>query len=310
MTIVTLTSCKKSPTASEPDTGMTDLTGRLLGQALPGKTPVIFAPGIISAGKSESYLVEAPGGDEIFYLEIVTKNNDGFATILQTKLVDGRWTKPATASFSGTYSDAPIAIHPDGSRFYFSSVRPIDRSESIYESNIWYVEKVGGTWGQPKSMGKPINGRNITSGPSVTSTGTMYFTEVGSGGRNEIFRSEFINGKYQEPEELPAQVNSSHQQYDSYIAPDESFLLYGAYLRPDTFGGSDLYVAFRDAAGNWSKSLNMGPLVNTAADEGTATITTDGKYIFYAKYNGSEKKVDIYWFSKAYIDELKANAGI
>ena len=305
VSVLSLVSCTKDSAATDPGQDTTELAGRFMGQVPPERGPEVFAPGIISGGRNDGYVVETPDGQEIFFMEVVTRNNQGFATILHSTVVNGFWTKPTVAPFSGTYSDGPLAIHPDGTRLYFSSVRPIDPAESTHESNIWYVEKVGGVWGEPKSIGRPINGRNNTSGPSVTSSGTLYFTEIASDGRNEIFRSELLDGRYQEPERLPSTVNSSRQQYDSYVAPDESFLIYGAYLRPDTFGETDLYIAFRDEAGTWTQSMNMGSLVNTSGNEGTATITCDTKYIFYSKYNSAENRTDIYWFSKEYIEDLK-----
>ena len=43
------------------------LTGPYLGQKPPGKTPEIFAPGIISTGFNERNLAFTPDGRELFY---------------------------------------------------------------------------------------------------------------------------------------------------------------------------------------------------------------------------------------------------
>ncbi len=295
----------ESPAPQENNAQFPRLAGPYLGQTPPGKIPEVFAPDIISAEKIECYCVVTPEGNEIFFVEVVTKNNQGFATILYTRRVNGFWTKPEIAPFSGTYCDAYIAIHPNGSRLYFQSNRPIDPRESTFEWNIWYVDKTDDRWGEPKSIGKPINGRANTSGPSVTMTGTMYFTEIANDGANEIFRSELLDGLYQEPERLSAKVNSGKQQFDSYVAPDERFLIFGAYRRPDSHGETDLYISFRDETGSWSESINMGSSINSSGNEGTATITFDKKYVFYSKYNNEAKGMDIYWFSAQFVDELR-----
>ena len=51
--------------------------------------------------------------------------------------------------------------------------------------------------------------------------------------------------------------------------------------RPDGFGAQDLSVSFRDEDGNWSEARNLGPNVNTESDERRASVSTDGKYLFF-----------------------------
>lgn len=283
-----------------------DLNGEYLGQTLPGNTPVVFAPGIISAEKDECLLAAYPGGNELYYLVIQNINNVIRTFIYETKNDNGSWSVPNIMSFSGEYLDGYPAIHPDGSRFYFQSNRPIDPSESQYEYNIWYADRVGDIWSEPISMGNPINGLNHTSGPSVTNDGTLYFTIMAIGGNSDIYRSELINKQYQTPEKLPGSVNKGRQQFDSYIAPDESYLIYCGYERADSYGSTDLYISFRDSNGNWTDEINMGPTINTIDTGGSGTITADGNYIFYGRYNeDTSKGVDIYWFSANFVESLK-----
>ena len=44
-----------------------ELTGNYLGQELPGMTPRLFAPGIVSTGLSERDMAITPDGDEIYF---------------------------------------------------------------------------------------------------------------------------------------------------------------------------------------------------------------------------------------------------
>jgi len=298
-------SCQVSTSADNNQYEMTNLQGLYFGQSLPGNIPKIFAAEIISAAENENYYVQSPAGDEVFFMKVINRNGNGFGIIYHSKLLNGFWTKPAIASFSGNYSEGYLAMHPDGSRLYFSSERPIGQSESVYNSNIWYVEKVNEIWGNPKPVGRPINGRNNTSGPSVTRDGTLYYTESRNNGSSEIYRSKYINGIYQEPEKLSAKINSSIQQFDSYIAPDESYLIYQAYLRTGSYGGTDLYISFRDSMDNWSPSVNMGSAINSSHDESSPTITVDKRYVFYTKYNNANNGMDIYWFNSDYLNSLK-----
>ncbi len=268
-------------------------------QTPPGNVPELFAPGIVSTENHEGSLVVSPDGKEICY--VIFFNAEGFTQIYCMSYTNSQWSEPGILPFSGQYQDAYLAMHPDGSRLYFQSNRPIDRSISMYEYNIWYSDREGDSWSEPKPMEQPINGLGNLSGPSVTSSGTMYFTLM-EGRSNELYCSEYINGGYQEPERLPDAVNAVYQQFDSYIAPDESYLLFCAYERDDSYGGVDLYISFRDEGGNWSKSVNLGAEMNTSEHEGSATITPDGRYIFSTRYNNGN--LDVFWVRTDFIQDL------
>lgn len=98
------------------------LTGPYLGQKPPGKIAKIFAPKIISTGMSESAIAVAPDGKEIFY----TIHAGNSETIITARIENGCWTAPEVASFSGKYLDGFPSMHPDGSKLYFHSYRPLE----------------------------------------------------------------------------------------------------------------------------------------------------------------------------------------
>jgi hypothetical protein len=128
------------------------LTGPYLGQKPPGKIAKIFAPKIISTGMSESAIAVAPDGKEIFY----TIHAGNSETIITTRIENGCWTAPEVASFSGKYLDGFPAMHPNGSKLYFHSYRPLDKETHIADVvNIWFVEKKGAGWSEPKPIGPP-----------------------------------------------------------------------------------------------------------------------------------------------------------
>jgi hypothetical protein len=287
-------------------TRFSNLSGPYLGQTVPGNIPQVFAPGFISTDKNQCHLVFHPSGKEIFFSELVFVNDKVSIAIYSTQEINGLWTIPALVPFSGVYEDGYLGMHPDGSRLYFQSSRPINIEESTLSYNIWYLDRSEDGWSNPKSIGKPINGRKMTSGPSVTQDGNIYFTYFDNTGLNELYCAEKSNDGFKEPVRLPNSINSSRQQFDSYIAPDESYLIFGSYLRSDTYGGTDLYVSFRDNNGRWLNAVNLGPMVNTKDDEGSAQITPDGKYLFFSRLNNAPvRNLDMYWMSSKYIDSLR-----
>ncbi|MFC2134595.1 TolB family protein [Bacteroidota bacterium] len=301
--ITALIGCNKGPNENSNNEVR---TGPYLGYASPGTTPQVFAPGIISTEELEANFVAYPGGNELYFVKYEPIGNQLKGTIYSIKSENGEWGEPEAVSFSGTYEDGYLAIHPDGSRMYWQSNRPVDQAESSYTWNIWYVDRNGDGWSEPNSMGQPINGRNHTSGPSVTMDGTMYFTLFTIGGVQEIYRSEYISGEYQEPERLPDNINSARQQFDSYISPDESYLIFGSWERSDSIGNTDLYISFKDDNDNWTQAVNMGAVINTTIGEGSATVSPDGQYIFYSRYNNAQQmNLDIYWVESEYVNGLR-----
>jgi hypothetical protein len=273
--------------------------GPYIGQEPPDLTPVVFAPGWISRASNQSGVNIFPGGCEVYFFEVRDVSRGVSSTIYVTKEVDGIWTHPTVASFSGTYVDGYPALHPDGSRLYFQSNRPIDSAESLFEWNLWYVERTGDGWGEPRSMGRPINGFSHTGGPSVTSDGTFYFTRMDlSSGHSEIFRSRLLDGVYQQPERLPDAVNALFQTCDSYVAPDESYLLFVAFPGTGHTGNpGGLYVSFPDSTGTWSGTRDLRPTL-ASVEGGYATISPDGRFLFFTRRDPAGRTgLDVYWVS-------------
>jgi hypothetical protein len=97
----------------------------------------------------------------------------------------------------------------------------------------------------------------------------------------DLYRSRLVNGRYQEPENLGDAINTQFDEFEPYIAPDESFLIFMAGGRPDGLGGFDLFISY-NRNGKWTKARNLGAPINSVADELSPKITPDGKYFFWA----------------------------
>lgn len=75
-------------------------------------------------------------------------------------------------------------------------------------------------------------------------------------------------------------------------------------MRDDGYGDSDLYISFRNEDGSWGKGINMGDTINTEIEEGYASITPDGKYLFFNRFP-ERGKADIYWVDARIIETLR-----
>jgi Tol biopolymer transport system component len=77
-------------------------------------------------------------------------------------------------------------------------------------------------------------------------------------------------------------VNSTVNDAGAFIAKDGRSLFFGS-LRPGGYGGFDIWVTQRDSVDDpWGVPENLGPPINTAANEQTPTVSIDGHWLYYA----------------------------
>ncbi len=234
------TLCLATGSLFSQQSNLLDLNGPYLGQKPPGVKAEIFAPEIVSTGLDDNIITFTPDGKECFWHVLFT----GMETILTSRLENGKWTKPEVASFSGMYSDGWPAFHPNGNVLFFHSQRPTGNNDFTDNLNIWYVEKTGNGWSEPKLLGAPVNGKGNAGCPSITNEGTLYISKRFPDGTEQICRSKFVNGKYLDPEILPKHINISKYNFHTYIAPDESYLIYPTSAKPDIIGGGMELLCF------------------------------------------------------------------
>jgi hypothetical protein len=242
---------------------------------------------------------------------------------------NGQWSIPRIASFSGKFSDDKAHFSANGSRFYFSSRRPID-GLSDQENNLpgwvyrdWYVDKIGDKWPETAIL-------NLSGDKGQTLSGTKYIdklSDLNDPYSNGIYYQKLADGKYSEPVKMNDDINLGKLKYFGYVSPKESYMIFYAFNRPelanDTMG---LFISFRNSKGVWGKAINMGTPINY--DGGTSRfprVSPDGKYLFFnwqktrdtkgQKLSIVEKSFveneptigngDIYWVDAKIIEELK-----
>ena len=107
----------------------------------------------------------------------------------------------------------------------------------------------------------------------------LYYTLQRPGREAEIYRSQF-DGQRWLPGEPVAALNSPASDFGPVVSPDgKTLYLYSD--RPGGYGGFDLYSSQRTASG-WSTPQNLGPTLNTPAQEYDPAISPDGKRLFFA----------------------------
>jgi len=198
----------------------------------------------------------------------VQSPNEEISGIFKSIKKDGKWQEATLASFSGISKDLEPHLSPNGLRLYFASNRSSDFSSEVTKNfDIWYVERssTADKWREPINAGKTINTVHNEFYPAVTQNNNLYFTSdrPTAIGKDDIFFSKWNKGIYTEPISLNKNVNTEGYEFNSYIAPDESFLLFSGYGRKDGVGSGDLYISYKGKEGIWSEAKNLGKLINS-----------------------------------------------
>ena len=120
----------------------------------------------------------------------------------------------------------------------------------------------------------------------------MYYTNLAA---RRIYRAELDGQSVSSVEDAGLEFG-----LHAFIAPDESFVLVDA-READSLGESDIYVAFRESDGSWGRPLNLGPGVNSEFSETCPSLSADGKYLFFSRYNEPNEVSDIYWIDSTVI---------
>jgi Tol biopolymer transport system component len=302
-----------------------ELKGPYFGQEPPGLIPKVFEPQIVSTGLDELNSVFSPDSHEFYFC---VRNFLGAVSIFQMTMDGNTWSQPKLMPFASRYGDIDVTMSPDGNRILFSSRRPIPGSEEPRgDYDFWMAERNGNTWGDPIHLGEDINSESHDYYPMMTNSGAIYFSSQREGpGTNNIYRSEFVDGKYAKAIKLGEAINTEHREFDPYISPDESMLIFTSE-RPEGLGSGDLYISFKDEEGNWTKAKNLGERINTSGSEYCSMISPDGKYLFFTSAGRGPRRIpaqpltyedfkkahnssknglsDIYWVDAKIIEELK-----
>lgn len=257
------------------------LQGAYFGQTEPGNTPELFAPGLLNTGLYTRDMAISPDGKEMYF----SIAGGGYAVIMQTKMTDGKWTEPVVAPFSGSteYFDFEPHISPDGSKLFFLSTRPRKGKESkggwVYQ-NIWTMDKTENGWGIPYDL-TAINTDLNEYFPSAVNSGALYFTRSDQVNSPKLMKSDFVDGEFIEAVEVVVPTDTSMIMYNTFVAPDESYLITGA-ARKNNIRIGEYYVSFKQGDGSWSELIEISSYIDHTGDGAVSPyVSTDGKFLFF-----------------------------
>ncbi len=140
-------------------------------------------------------------------------------------------------------------------------------------------------FGDPVNLGPVVNS-NTNGEPSISADGlTLYFVSInktGGQGPGDIWVTTraTVSDPWGEPENLGPAVNSSVWDGEPSISSDELSLYFGS-KRSGGYGGADIWVTTRATVSDpWGQAENLGPIINTPADDVDVCISADGLSLY------------------------------
>ncbi|NJB71789.1 hypothetical protein GGR42_002251 [Saonia flava] len=248
----------------------------------------LYGKDIVSTNLYERDIAISSKGDEIIYS---LGNYD--QTIRSLVIIEKKgkgWTNKKILDFSGKYNDIEPFFSPDGEKLYFSSNRPIYKDSLRNDYNIWVAEKINLKWGNPMPLDSIINSKTDEFYPAVSKHGNLYFTSSRENGigREDIFISKFVKDTFEAPTVLDANINTAMFEFNAYINPEENLLIFSSFGREDGYGGGDLYYSTKNEHGEWSKSKNMGAIVNSDKLDYCPFIDLPRKNFYFTSNKGHQ----------------------
>lgn len=90
------------------------------------------------------------------------------------------------------------------------------------------------------------------------------------------------------PEPLPDHVNAHELQYFPVLTVDQQNLIFTQRISSSPQHEENLLIARRDAQGNWQAPESISPNINTTDNEGTCTISADGRTLIFTSCKGRQ----------------------
>ncbi len=157
------------------------------------------------------------------------------------------------------------------------------------------------TFGEPTNLGPTINSPHSDFPGSFSSDGLeMYFDSNRSGGSWDTYdiyvsRRTTTDDAWGTPVKLGPPVNSSTVDAGAIISTDGLSLYFTSLNRAGGYGSLDIWVATRATVSDpWGEPSNLGPTINTSQDDLGASISCDGRVLYFCRKAPPDGPGDIY----------------
>ncbi|MDP5075493.1 MAG: OmpA family protein, partial [Flavobacteriales bacterium] len=211
-------------------------------------------------------------------------------------------------SINTLYNEGAPTLSADGQTIVFTACELPgyeygETRTGLGSCDLFYSLRTANGWTAAENFGVGINSSYWETQPSLTADGaTLYFIrgKKGKGGAVEdpnIYFSQINEaGEWSEPAKVPGFINTKGREESVFVHPDGQTLYFSSDGHPG-MGGLDIFVSRLQQDGSWSKPVNLGYPINTAANENSIQVTAQGDIALMASNReGGKGGLDLYSF--------------
>ncbi len=181
--------------------------------------------------------------------------------------------KMSSAIDDGSVTFRPVVNLDETAMVYMKSLK-------FYDA-IMYTFKLDGQWMEPVNITPQVGSDGDMTPAALSADGTeLLLVRHSKSDRGDIYYTSLMGHSWSKAVKLGKNINTSHNEAHASFSPDGGSL-YLASDRRGGLGGLDLYVARRMNTGEWGEAENLGPVINTPADENSVFLVNDGNTLFF-----------------------------
>lgn len=210
---------------------------------------------------------------------------------------EGYWgtARNAGAPLNTAGNEGAQSISSDGRSMYFTAC---DRNDGQGRCDIYFSTYDGNRWSPGANLGQPVNTAYWESQPSISPNGRMLFfvsnRPGGMGGMDIWYSVMDNNGRWNRPANPGKAINTAGDEFSPFIYFNGKTLYFSSNGR-ESFGGHDIYVTTMNRDSTWTTPENLGPPVNTPADETGLVIESSGRRAYFSSVREKERGKDIFY---------------
>jgi len=190
------------------------------------------------------------------------------------------------------YNELRPLISPDGNNLYFSRQNSPENVGGVNDDeDIWVAKRdtASGLWQKAENVGYPLNNKGPNFINSISADGSTMLLLLGNQyySKNRMTQgvsmsSKADDGSWTKPVNLHIENDYNYSEKANYFMTNNGEALIMAVERDDTYGDRDFYISFKREDGTFSEPMNMGDVINSADEEGSPFLSSDGKTLFFS----------------------------
>ncbi len=169
--------------------------------------------------------------------------------------------------------------------------------QKFYDA-IMEVKKIKDKWSNPINITPDIQSDGNQYPCFITQDGKTLYLIKQDNDNSDIYVSQFEGKTWSPSHPLNKEINSKYWESHACVSPDGK-TLYFTSNRPQSIGGTDIFVSEIGKNNDWGPAVNIGNTINTPFNEESPFISADGKTLYFSS-QGHESLggYDIYYSVK------------